>query len=204
MENITKRIFDFIFSFLGLALLCPFFLIIAILIKLDSGGPVFFRQERVGKNGKIFKIFKFRTMVDNAEKKGISFATPKNDPRITRTGAILRRYKMDELPQLINVFLGEMSLVGPRPEIATMVELYSNDEKKILSVKPGITDYASLEFRNEGDIMEAAKNPYETYVNEIMPKKLKLNMKYVREQTLILDFELIFRTIYKIIADTFK
>lgn len=143
-------------------------------------------------------------MVMGAEKQGIRFATPQNDSRITRIGGILRRYKIDELPQLINVLKGEMSMVGPRPEIPEMVALYDREQKTILEAKPGITDYASLEFRNEGEIMGLAKNPYEAYVREIMPEKLKLNMKYVREQTLLLDAELILKTIYKIISDIIK
>lgn len=204
MENITKRFFDFLFSLLGLIILSPLFLIVSFLIKLDSKGPIFFRQSRVGKGEVSFKIYKFRTMTDNAEMMGINFATPTGDTRITKIGIILRKYKIDELPQLINVFLGEMSLVGPRPEVANMVALYDEEQKKILNVKPGITDYASLEFSDEGKIMEAAINPYEIYVNEIMPKKLKLNMKYIQEQSLILDIELILKTIYKIILDILK
>ncbi len=197
--SFIKRGFDIIFSLLGLLFLIPLFFLIAVLIKLDSSGSVFFRQERVGRDSKIFKIYKFRTMVDNAEKIGVNFTTPNTDSRITKIGAILRKYNIDELPQLINVLKGEMSLVGPRPEVLEMVKLYSEQQKKVLSVRPGMTDLASLEFRKEGKIMSKSENLYEDYVKKIMPEKLKLNLKYMQEQSLWFDFRIIIRTIYKII-----
>lgn len=197
--SFIKRGFDIIFSLLGLLFLIPLFFLIAVLIKLDSSGSVFFRQERVGRDSKIFKIYKFRTMVDNAEKIGVNFTTPNTDSRITKIGAILRKYNIDELPQLINVLKGEMSLVGPRPEVLEMVKLYSEQQKKVLSVRPGMTDLASLEFRKEGEIMSKSENLYEDYVKKIMPEKLKLNLKYMQEQSLWFDFRIIIRTIYKII-----
>lgn len=204
MEKIAKRIFDFVFSLFGLIILSPLFLIIAVLIMLDSKGPIFFGQNRVGKNGIMFKIFKFRTMNENAEKMGINFATVQRDPRITKIGLILRKYKIDELPQLINVFLGNMSFVGPRPEVENMVKLYNEEQKQILKIKPGITDYASLEFRNENEMLSQGDNTYEVYVKKIMPQKLKLSLKYLKEQSFFLDFKLIIRTVYNIIFDSIK
>jgi len=195
-----KRIFDIFFSSLGLIFFSPLLILVAILIKLDSSGPILFRQKRVGKNGKIFRIYKFRTMKKNAEEKGIHFTTPNTDPRITKIGRILRKYNIDEFPQLINVLKGEMSMVGPRAEVPEMVALYLEAQKKVLSVKPGITDYASLEFRKEGEIMSSAPDLYQTYTQKIMPEKLKLNLKYINEQSLWLDFKLIIKTIFKIIS----
>ncbi len=204
MEKIAKRIFDLLFSLLGLIILSPLFLAIAVLIRLDSCGPIFFRQNRVGKDGAIFKIFKFRTMVDDAEKMGTNFATAKGDPRITKSGVILRKYKIDELPQLINVFLGNMSFVGPRPEVESMVKLYNEKQKQILKIKPGITDYASLEFRNENEMISQSDDVYGVYVNKILPEKLRLNLKYLEDQSLWLDIKLIFRTLINIILDAVK
>lgn len=204
MEKIAKRIFDFAFSLLGLIVLSPLFLVVAVLIKLDSMGPIFFRQNRVGKDEMLFKIYKFRTMVDNAETMGINFATPIGDPRITRVGSVLRKYKIDELPQLINVFCGEMSFVGPRPEVESMVKLYNEKQKQILKLKPGITDFASLEFRNENEMISQGDDAYKVYVQKIMPEKLSLNLKYLEEQSLWVDLKLIFRTIFNIILDAVK
>ncbi len=193
-----KRFFDLSVSFLGLLFLFPFFFIIAILIKLDSKGKIFYLQERVGKNGRIFKIFKFRTMVANADKKGL-LSLGKKDTRITKIGHFLRKYKLDELPQLINVFLGDMSFVGPRPEVEKFVKLYSEEEKEILAIKPGITDYASLKFIDEEQILGKSQNPERVYIEEIMPKKIALNKKYLREISVITDVKIILRTVFKIL-----
>lgn len=191
----TKRIFDLVFVIPGLLLLAPIFLFLAFWIKMDSTGPIFFRQERVGKSGNLFWIFKFRTMVFNAESLGAK-VTVGQDPRITRGGEFLRKYKLDELPQLINILKGEMSLVGPRPEVPEYVAYWPADMYKlILSVPPGITDYASIEFRNENELLVGAANPVETYVREIMPIKLEYYERYVRERSILLDFWLVLRTI---------
>ena len=195
----AKRIFDIFFSFLGLIALGPFFVLIAFLIKLTSPGPVFFRQERVGKDGKIFKIYKFRTMVKDAEKKGVHFTTPNTDPRITKIGFFLRRFYLDEFPQLFNVLKGEMSIVGPRPEIPEVVELYNEEQKKVLSVRPGMTDLATLEFLKEGKIMESSQNLYQDYTQKVLPEKLKLNLQYIENQSLVFDIKLIIQTIFKIV-----
>ncbi len=195
-----KRIFDVFFSFFGLIIFSPLFLIISFLVKISSLGPVFFKQERVGKNGKIFEIYKFRTMQKDAPYIGNKFATPKDDPRITKIGYFLRRLNIDELPQLINVIRGEMSLVGPRPEVPEVVNLYKKDYEKILSIRPGMTDFASLEFRREGDILASAKDIHGHYVREIVPEKIRLNFRYLDEQSFWLDIKLIFKTILKIIV----
>ncbi len=192
-----KRVFDFIASLLGLIVLSPLFLVVAILIKLDDGGSVFFRQTRVGQYGKPFKIYKFRTMVENAEKLGAQ-VTKGDDPRITRVGRFLRKYKLDELPQLINVLKGEMSLVGPRPEVPKFVKLFEEDYKEILQVKPGITDYASLEFKDESELLKGAENPEEVYI-EILPKKIEYYKRYLKEISFTTDLKLIFKTIWGIV-----
>jgi len=166
-----KRLFDIFFSFLGLIILSPLFLLTSILIKIGSQGPVFFKQERVGKNGKAFKIYKFRTMQKDAPYIGNKFATPKDDPRITKIGYFLRRTNIDELPQLINVIIGEMSLVGPRPEVPEIVNLYKNEYEQILFIKPGMTDFASLAFRREGDILASAKTHTAVILKKWCPKK---------------------------------
>ena len=193
-----KRVFDFIASLLGLIVLSPLFLVVAILIKLDDGGSVFFRQTRVGQYGKPFKIYKFRTMVENAEKLGAQ-VTKGDDPRITRVGRFLRKYKLDELPQLINVLKGEMSLVGPRPEVPKFVKLFEEDYKEILQVKPGITDYASLEFKDENELLKGAENPEEVYIREILPKKIEYYKRYLKEISFTTDLKLIFKTIWGIV-----
>lgn len=193
-----KRIFDFFFSSLGLILLSPIFLVVAIWIKYDSPGTVFFRQERVGQFGKIFRIHKFRTMVTNAEKHGMQITVGK-DSRITRSGAFLRRYKLDELPQLIDVVIGTMSLVGPRPEVPKYVAYYpNNDRKLVLSVKPGITDLASIEFRDENTLLGNATDPEKTYKEEILPIKLKYYKQYAQTHNLWLDINLILKTLLAI------
>jgi len=196
---LAKRLFDLLFTIPGFLLLAPFMLIIAIWIRLDSKGPVFFRQERVGQFGKQFRILKFRTMCIDAEAKGRQI-TVGNDPRITKSGTFLRKYKLDELPQLLNVIKGEMSLVGPRPEVPRYVAMYPEDTRQIvLSVPPGITDFASIEYKDENDILGAAANPDKAYIEEILPAKLGYYLRYVQTRSLKLDFMLIVKTIRKII-----
>ena len=192
---IVKRLFDLFFSLIGIILLLPIFILIAVWIKLDSQGPVFFRQQRVGQFGKTFHIFKFRTMCLFAEAKGKQITVGK-DPRITRCGIFLRRYKLDELPQLINVILGEMSLVGPRPEVPKYVALYPSIMlDQVLSVPPGITDYASIEYRDENSILGRAADPERTYIEEVLPIKLVFYQRYVRERSLWIDIKLIIKTL---------
>lgn len=193
-----KRLFDIFFSLIGLVILFIPFLIIAILISVDSKGGIFYKQARVGKDGVDFNLLKFRSMASGSDKSGL-LTVGGHDSRITKIGYSLRKYKIDELPQLINVLFGEMSLVGPRPEVRKYVELYNSEQKLVLSVKPGITDYASIEYSNENELLGKASNPEEVYINEIMPAKLKLNLKYIAEQSLATDFKIIFRTIGKII-----
>ncbi|TXH71877.1 MAG: sugar transferase [Thiothrix sp.] len=195
----SKRLFDFFFASLGLILLSPLFLLIAAWIRTDSVGPVFFRQERVGQFGKIFRIHKFRTMVTDAEKQGMQI-TVGNDVRITRPGSFLRRYKLDELPQLMDVVQGTMSLVGPRPEVPKYVKHYPDDIRDIvLSVKPGITDLASIDFKDENILLGKSSHPEETYIYEILPRKLNYCVQYVQNRSLLLDIKLILRTMYAII-----
>lgn len=192
-----KRSFDIILSFIGLIILLPFFLIISLFILFDSKGGVFYLQNRVGLNQIEFKLFKFRTMHSNAEKKGL-ITVGYNDSRITKVGYYLRKYKIDELPQLINVLFGTMSFVGPRPEVKKYVDLYSIEQLKVLSVKPGITDYASIEYSNENEILAKSENPDKTYIEEIMPAKLALNNKYINEMSFVTDIKIIFNTFFKI------
>ncbi len=196
-----KRLFDIIFSFCGLLIFSPILICIALFIKLDSSGPVFYKGLRVGLNGKLFNMLKFRTMVVDAEKSGIS-STSANDDRITSVGKLIRRFKLDELPQLINVLKGEMSLVGPRPEVKKFVDQFSNDEKIILTIRPGITDYASLKFHNEGEILAASgiKDADQAYSQIIRPEKINLQIKYVRESSFATDIKIIFKTIGKILG----
>ena len=194
-----KRLFDFFASSFGLILLAPIFVLTALWIKIDSRGPIFFRQERVGFQGVLFRIHKFRTMVLNAEKKGKQI-TVGADSRITTVGSFLRKYKLDELPQLIDVLAGDMSLVGPRPEVSKYIDCYSDDEKfDVLSVKPGITDNASIEFRDENELLANSKDPEATYISEVLPKKIALYRKYVRERSFFGDVAIIFKTIFLII-----
>ena len=193
----SKRIFDIVISFVGLLILFPFFLIIALLIKIDSKGPVFFKQIRVTKGGKEFKIFKYRTMKVGSDK--YSQITVGKDERITKIGSFLRKYKLDEIPQLINVLIGDMSLVGPRPEVPKYVALYTDEQKEILKVRAGITDYASIEFSDENDLLASEKNPEEAYIEKIMPKKIELNKKYLSEISVLADVRIILLTIKKIL-----
>jgi len=191
----AKRLFDLLFSALGLLLLGPFLLLIALLIKLDSKGSVFFRQERIGLGGKPFMIHKFRTMVTDAEQRGLQL-TVGVDQRITRIGHWLRKNKLDELPQLLDVFSGRMSLVGPRPEVPKYVALYPRDLFDIIySVRPGITDLASIEYRDENSILGQADDPEKAYIETVMPAKLEYYRRYVEQQSLLLDIQIILRTI---------
>lgn len=190
-----KRLFDIAASALGLAVLSPLLLAIAIMIKRDSKGPVFYRQERVGRFGKHFKIYKFRTMVVDADKVGDS-STPADDPRITRVGQFLRsKYQLDEFPQLINVLKGDMSLIGPRPQVPWAVELYTPEERDaILSIRPGMTDYASARFPNEGEILKGSISPDKDYLERIAPEKTRLQLEYVKSHSLWVDFTILLRT----------
>ncbi|MFC5195157.1 sugar transferase [Bizionia hallyeonensis] len=194
-----KRLFDIVFSLLGMILLLPLLLVIALILKLESKGPVFYKQVRVGKGNSDFKIFKFRTMFIGSDKKGL-LTVGDRDPRVTKTGFFLRKYKLDELPQLINVFLGSMSFVGPRPEVRHYVNYYSVDDMEILSVKPGITDYASIIFRDEAELLKTAKNMESFYINTILPQKIALNKKYINSASLLVDFKIIIKTIQTILG----
>lgn len=192
-----KRLFDIFVSFTGLLLLLPLFLIIGLLVRLGSPGSVFYRQQRVGKKGQLFRIFKFRTMQPNSDSKGL-LTVGGRDPRITRIGYFLRKYKLDELPQLVNVLIGDMSFVGPRPEVKKYVDLYTPQELQVLNVRPGITDYASLEYFSENELLATSDDPETTYIQEIMPAKLKLNARYIEEASLLTDLKIMGRTILKI------
>ena len=192
------RFFDFILGLVGLVVLAPIFIMLAIWIKIDSKGPVFYKQVRVGQNGIDFGLFKFRSMVVDADKKGL-ITVGGRDPRITRSGYFIRKYKLDELPQLINVLVGDMSLVGPRPEVRKYVDLYTDEQQKVLSVKPGITDYASIEYMDENEILGKSSDPEKTYIEDIMPEKIKYNMKYINNKNLFEYFKIIFLTVLKIV-----
>lgn len=194
-----KRLFDVIASFVGLILLSPFLILISVLVVLTSRGGVFYIQKRVGKNGHDFNLYKFRTMRPGADQKGL-LTVGGRDPRVTATGYYLRKYKLDELPQLLNVLFGSMSFVGPRPEVRKYVDLYSEEQKKVLLVKPGITDYASLEYFNENELLSRASNPEQVYVTEVMPAKLELNKRYIEQAGLGTDVKIIWRTLKKIVS----
>lgn len=193
IQDFLKRIIDCLLSLLGLCLLSPFLIGIAIVIKLTSKGPVVFKQIRVGKNNRDFYLYKFRSMYVNTEQKG-QLTIGMRDPRITPIGYIIRKYKLDELPQLWNVLVGQMSLVGPRPEVRKYVSLYTPEQLKVLSVKPGITDYASIRYFRENEILGQSNSPEHTYITEIMPHKLQLNLKYVHNHNLMMDFNILFAT----------
>ena len=198
ISNGVKRLFDIIVSFVGLVITALILAMIACLIKIASSGPVFFKGERVGRNGKSFKIYKFRTMIVGAEKMG-GPSTASDDPRLTKIGKFLKRFQLDELPQLINVLKGEMSLVGPRPEVPSVVELLTEKEKKIiLPQKPGIVDLASIWDFNEGERLTGKIDPHKVYLEEIWPIKKKLQIYYIKNQNIWLDIRIILRTIFKI------
>ena len=193
-----KRLFDIIFSLFGLILFSFLFLVIAVLIKNESPGPVFYRGERIGYRGKLFRIFKFRTMVVNAENLG-GPSTAGDDPRLTKIGHFLKKYQLDELPQLINVMAGDMSLVGPRPEVKMYVDMMTSEEKNIiLSVIPGMTDIASLWNFHESEVLKGSPDPEKTYMEKIRPQKIRLQTKYVKTRSFMLDLKIIFKTIMKI------
>ena len=193
----AKRLFDIVSSGIGLLCLAPVFVVMAIWIKLDSRGPVFYRQTRVGRYGRDFRIFKFRSMRVGSDK-GRQITVGERDPRITRSGYFIRRYKIDELPQLINVFLGDMSIVGPRPEVRKYVDLYSEEQRKVFQVRPGITDLASIKYRNENELLSLVDDPDTYYIDVIMPDKLAINREYIRHQSFMGDIKIIFNTLFKI------
>ena len=193
----AKRLFDIISSGIGLLCLAPVFVVMAIWIKLDSRGPVFYRQTRVGRYGRDFRIFKFRSMRVGSDK-GRQITVGERDPRITRSGYFIRRYKIDELPQLINVFLGDMSIVGPRPEVRKYVDLYSEEQRKVFQVRPGITDLASIKYLNENELLSQVDDPDTYYIDVIMPDKLAINLEYIRHQSFMGDIKIIFNTLFKI------
>lgn len=197
-NQIIKRVCDFVLSLMGIIVLSPIFIIVSIAIKLDSKGKILFLQKRVGRYGKEFNIYKFRTMVSDAERLGKQI-TVGNDNRITKVGSFLRKYKIDELPQLFNVLKGDMSLVGPRPEVPKYVKLYSDEQKKVLNVRPGITDMASLRYKDENEILGKVDNPEEYYINVIMKDKLKLNLEYIEKSNIFFDLYLIIKTVLKCI-----
>ena len=188
------RLLDLIFSVIGLIILSPLFLLVMLWIVIDSRGPVFYRQGRVGRNGIDFRLFKFRSMRVNADKAGL-LTVGGRDNRITNAGYYLRKFKIDELPQLLNVLKGEMSLVGPRPEVRKYVDLYTPDQQKVLQVRPGITDMASIAYKNENELLAKSADPEKTYIEEVMPEKLKLNMVYINDPSLINYLKIIVKTI---------
>ena len=192
-----KRAFDIVSCTLAVLLLFPFGLLIALCIVCGSKGGVFYRQTRVGKDNKDFKLLKFRTMRPNADRQGL-LITVGNDQRITRIGGFLRKYKIDELPQLLNIIKGDMSVVGPRPEVRRYVELYDERQRRVLTVRPGLTDYASLQYISESELLAKSDDPEKTYIEEIMPAKLELNLQYIDNQSLKEDFKLIFQTLFSI------
>ena len=195
-----KRIFDLLMSGLGLIVLSPLFLILAVWIRLDSPGPVFYRQVRVGRYNKDFRIFKFRSMRVGADK-GSLITIGGRDPRITRSGYFIRKFKLDELPQLINVFIGDMSLVGPRPEVRHYVDYWTPEQMQVLDVRPGITDPASIKYRNENELMEQAEDPERYYIDVIMQEKIRLYLEYVRNHSFWGDIGLIFKTFWTIVKE---
>ena len=195
-----KRLFDIVASGFGLLFLSPLFFILAIWIKLDSKGPVFYRQVRVGKNNKDFRIYKFRSMKVGSDK-GSLVTIGGHDPRVTRSGYFIRKFKFDELPQLINVFIGDMSLVGPRPEVRHYVDYWTPEQMHVLDVRPGITDPASIKFRNENELMEKAEDPEKYYIETIMQEKIKLYLKYVANHSFWGDIGLIFKTFWTIVSE---
>lgn len=194
-----KRIFDIIVAALFLVLLFPVFLIISLWVGIDSRGGIFYSQQRVGRNNKDFIMFKFRSMRPGADAAGL-LTVGGRDPRVSKAGYYLRKSKLDELPQLINILKGDMSFVGPRPEVRKYVSLYNSEQMHVLSVRPGLTDFASLKYMDENDILEKSSDPEQTYIQEIMPKKLELNLQYIKKQSLLLDLGIILKTIGRIIT----
>lgn len=195
--RVLKRLFDLLCSGLGLLLLAPLFLVVALIIKLRDNGPVFYKQQRIGYRGRPFRMWKFRTMVVNADKIGMSL-TVGRDPRITPIGHLLRQTKLDELPQLINVFVGEMSLVGPRPEVEQYVRLYTPEQARVLEVPPGITDPASIKYSNESEVLAQCEDPEKAYIEQIMPEKIRLNLEYAARANVFTDLLVILRTLARI------
>lgn len=195
-----KRAFDFLFSLFILVLFFPIGFVISILILFSSPGGIFYMQERIGRQGLPFKLYKFRSMRIDADQSG-KLTVGMKDPRITRVGIFIRKYKLDEFPQFINVLRGEMSIVGPRPEVREFVALYTDTQKKVLEVKPGITDYASIEYFNENELLAASDDPKKTYIEDIMPDKLKINQKYLANPTLSHDLKIIFKTILRVLKN---
>ena len=195
-----KRIFDIAASGCGLLVLLPLFVVLAFWIKLDSKGPIFYRQTRVGRYNRDFRLFKFRSMYVGADKQGL-ITVGGHDPRISRSGYFIRKYKLDELPQLINVFIGDMSLVGPRPEVRKYVDMYTSEQMHVLDVRPGITDMASIRYRNENEMLESADDPDKYYVDFIMQDKLRINLEYVAKHSFWFDLKLIFKTFYTIVSE---
>ncbi|MCX8484525.1 MAG: sugar transferase [Bacteroidia bacterium] len=193
------RILDFLLSFVGLILLFPFFILIALFIKLTSNGPVLYKQSRVGLNGVDFNVIKFRTMRINSDKLGL-ITVGGRDPRITSVGFLLRKYKLDELPQLLNVLIGEMSLVGPRPEVKRYVDLYTLEQRKVLLIRPGITDWASINYRDENVILGDSSDPEKDYIEKVMPDKLNYNLVYIENYGSFEYFKIIFTTIWRIVS----
>jgi len=192
-----KRLFDIIFSILGISLFSPVFLLVALWIKLDSKGPIFYSQCRIGRFGNTFKLLKFRSMYLDSDLSGL-LTVGGRDPRITSAGFYIRKYKIDELPQLINVFKGEMSIVGPRPEVKKYVDLYTAEQKKVLHLRPGISDLASIKYSNENELLDKQTDPEAYYINVILQDKLKLNLEYVQKQSLFFDVKIIISTIFKV------
>lgn len=193
-----KRLFDILFAAFTLVLFLPFGVFLGLLIVFESKGGVFYKQERIGQLGKPFMLYKFRSMRPDSDKKGL-LTVGMNDSRITKTGLFIRKYKLDEIPQFINVLKGDMSIVGPRPEVKKYTDLYNDEQRKILSVKPGITDYASLEYFKENEILARAENPELAYIQEVMPDKIRLNQKYLDQPTIGHDIQIIWKTFLAII-----
>lgn len=194
-----KRLFDIIVSILVLAIIWPVLLVIAISIIIESTGGVFFKQQRVGRGERVFWIYKFRTMSPDSESKGL-LTVGGRDTRITQVGYYLRKFKLDELAQLFNILKGDMSWVGPRPEVPKYVNMYTEEQKIVLSIRPGLTDYASLAFINENEILQKSPHPEQTYINEIMPTKLQMNLRYIKEKSLLTDFKIMWKTFLKILS----
>ena len=191
--------FDVVMSGLGLLVLSPLFAVVAVWIKLDSPGPVFYRQIRVGRNNRDFRLFKFRSMRVGSDSKGL-ITVGGHDPRVTRSGYFIRKYKLDELPQLINVLIGDMSLVGPRPEVRKYVDMYTPEQLHVLDVRPGITSLASIRYRNENELLDRAEDPDRCYVEEVMPDKLRIDLEYVADRSFAYDLKLIFRTFWEVVS----